>query len=126
MDSSDLSLDLTLEIEGLSRATVKTAPPADEAGRLSPVGPLSVIGVDEVAGWREKFEISDDVDIRVSGPIDRVSDFDVDEVHVYEGFFESGFRDRVPCGQGVGSFRDFSWSANPSFLESSNSHAESG
>ncbi|KAF2579668.1 hypothetical protein F2Q68_00005164 [Brassica cretica] len=53
-------------------------------------------GVEEVAGWREKFEISDDVDIRVSGPVDRVSDFDVDEVHVYEGFFESDFRDRVP------------------------------
>ena len=47
-------------------------------------------------GWREKFEISDDVDIRVSGPVDRVLDFDVDKVHVYEGFFESGFRDRVP------------------------------
>ncbi|KAF3538019.1 hypothetical protein F2Q69_00023158 [Brassica cretica] len=33
---------------------------------------------------------------RIQGPIDRVSDFEVDEVPVYEGFFESGFRDRVP------------------------------
>lgn len=34
--------------------------------------------------------------IRVPGPIDRVTDFDVDEVPVCKGFFESGFRDRVP------------------------------
>ncbi|KAG2247886.1 hypothetical protein Bca4012_088882 [Brassica carinata] len=32
---------------------------------------------------------------RVPGPIDRVSDFEADEVPVYEGFFESSFRDRV-------------------------------
>ncbi|KAF3568739.1 hypothetical protein DY000_02014295 [Brassica cretica] len=96
MDSSDLSLDLTLEIEGLSRVAVESAPPAAEGARLSLVGPLLVIGVEEVAGWRDKYEIPDDVNIRVSGPIDRVSDFDVDEVPVYEGFFESGFRGRVP------------------------------
>ena len=30
------------------------------------------------------------------GPEDRVSDFGVDEGPVYEGYFESGFRDRVP------------------------------
>ena len=96
MNSSDLSLDLTSEIEGLSRAAVESATPTAEAGRLPLVGPLSVIGVEEVAGWREKYELCDDVDIRVLGPIDRVSDFDVPEVPVYEGFFESGFRDRVP------------------------------
>ncbi|KAH0879421.1 hypothetical protein HID58_066815, partial [Brassica napus] len=95
MDSSNHSLDLTSEIEGLRRAVVESAPPASEAGRLHPMGPLSVIGVEEVAGWREKFELSDDVDIRVPGPIERVSDFDVDKVPVYEGFFKSGFRDRV-------------------------------
>ncbi|KAF3607606.1 hypothetical protein DY000_02046319 [Brassica cretica] len=32
----------------------------------------------------------------ISGHIDQISDFRVDEVPVYEGFFESGFRDRVP------------------------------
>ena len=96
MDSSDLSLDLTSEIEGLSRTAVESAPPAAEAGRLSPVGPFSVIGVEEVAGKREKYEIPDEVDIRVLGPVDRVSNFDVDEVLVYEGFFEPGFRGRVP------------------------------
>ncbi|KAH0903281.1 LOW QUALITY PROTEIN: hypothetical protein HID58_042784 [Brassica napus] len=32
----------------------------------------------------------------IPGPIDRFSDFEVDEVLVYEGFFQSGFRDRVP------------------------------
>ena len=57
------------------------------------VGSLSIIRVEEVASWREKYQLSDDVDIRVMGPIDRVSDFDVDEVPVYEGFYESGFRD---------------------------------
>ena len=57
------------------------------------MGSLSIIRVEEVASWREKYQLSDDVDIRVMGPIDRVSDFDVDEVPVYEGFYESGFRD---------------------------------
>ena len=96
MDSSDLSLDLTSEIEGLRRAAVESALPAAEAGRLSPVGPLSVIGVEDVVGWRDKYDIPDDVDIRVPGPIDRVLNFDVDEVPIYEGFFESGFGGRVP------------------------------
>ncbi|KAG2275799.1 hypothetical protein Bca52824_058354 [Brassica carinata] len=50
---------------GLSRVAVESTPPAAEGARLSPVGPLSVIGVEEVAGWREKYEIPDDVDIRV-------------------------------------------------------------
>ena len=55
----------------------------------------STIGVDEVANWQAKYHLSDDVFIRISGPIDRASDFGVDEVPVYEVFFESGFRDRV-------------------------------
>ena len=57
------------------------------------MGPLSSTEVDEVANWRAKYHLSDDVVIRIPGPIDRVSDFEVDEVPVYEGFFESGFRD---------------------------------
>lgn len=49
MDSSDLSLDLTLEIESLNYPAAKGAPPAAEAERLPPMGPLSIIGVEEVA-----------------------------------------------------------------------------
>ncbi|KAL0645773.1 hypothetical protein Bca4012_044064 [Brassica carinata] len=93
MNSLDLSLDLTSEIESLGHAIVDGAPPAAEAEILHLVGSLSIIRVEEVASWREKYQLSDDVDIRVMGPIDRVSDFDVDEVPVYEGFYESGFRD---------------------------------
>ncbi|WZZ88520.1 hypothetical protein YC2023_117099 [Brassica napus] len=82
--------DLTSEIESLGHAIVDGAPPAAEAEILHLVGSLSIIRVEEVASWREKYQLSDDVDIRVMGPIDRVSDFDVDEVPVYEGFYESG------------------------------------
>ncbi|KAH0879419.1 LOW QUALITY PROTEIN: hypothetical protein HID58_066813 [Brassica napus] len=53
---------MTSEIDGLSHAAVESVPPAAEAGRLSPVGPLSVIGVEERkrhpvfdCRWTEKF-----------------------------------------------------------------------
>ncbi|KAF3514016.1 hypothetical protein F2Q69_00006304 [Brassica cretica] len=68
-DSSDLSLDLTAEVESPRSAAV-----AEAEGSPSTV----------------------EVVIRVPGPFDRVSDFRVDKVPVYEGFFESGFRDCVP------------------------------
>ncbi|WZZ50797.1 hypothetical protein YC2023_050904 [Brassica napus] len=55
MDSSESSLDLTAEIEELRNAAVGEAPPPPGGDRLSPVGPLSVIGVEEVANWRKKF-----------------------------------------------------------------------
>ncbi|KAL0645803.1 hypothetical protein Bca4012_044094 [Brassica carinata] len=93
MDSSGSSLDLTAELENPSCVV---ALPVVEVDRFRPVGPLSTIGVEEVSKWREKYHLSDDVAIRFPGPIDRVSDFEVHEVPVYEGFFESGFRDRVP------------------------------
>ena len=41
-----------------------------------------MIGAEEVAVWRKKYELPDDVAIRVSDPEDRVSDFGVDEVPV--------------------------------------------
>ena len=96
MDSSESSLDLTAEIEELRNAAVVEAPPPPGGDRLSPVGPLSVIGVEEVANWRKKFRLPDVVIIRIPGPFDRVSDFEPDEIPVYEGFFESGFRDQIP------------------------------
>ncbi|KAF2582599.1 hypothetical protein F2Q68_00004715 [Brassica cretica] len=96
MDSSESSLDLTAEIEELRNAAVGEAPPPAGGDRLSPVGPLSVIGVEEVANRREKFRLPNDITIRIPGPFDRVSDFDLGEIPVYEGFFESGFRDQIP------------------------------
>ncbi|KAH0910828.1 hypothetical protein HID58_034149 [Brassica napus] len=72
MDSSGSSLDLTAEVENSRRAVTSVASPSLRTNRFLPVGPLSSIGVEEVAIWRGY------------------------EVSVYEGFFESGFRDRVP------------------------------
>nr|VDD54574.1 unnamed protein product [Brassica oleracea] len=96
MDFSGSSLDLTAEGENLSRVVAEPTSPAVEAYRFHPVGPLSIIRVERVANWREKYHLSNDIAIRIPGPTDRVLDFKVDEVPVYEGFFESGFRDRVP------------------------------
>ncbi|KAF2557911.1 hypothetical protein F2Q68_00016395 [Brassica cretica] len=79
-----------------SRVGPSESTDSSEVDRFLPVGPLSSIGVEEVANWRAKYYLSNDVVIRISGPIDRVSDFEPEEVLVYEGFFESGFRDRVP------------------------------
>lgn len=128
MDSSDLSLDLTSEIESLNHAAIKGTSPAAEAERFPPVGPLSIIGAEELASWREKYQLSEDVVIRIPGPIDWVLDFDVEEVPVYKGFFESGFRDRVPSLVArVSESLEISPSqVNPPLLENSYSHAESG
>ena len=96
MDSFGSSLDLTVEVENPSRAVTGVASLSPRTNRFLPVGPLLSIGVEEVASWRVRYHLPDNVLIRISGPIDRVSDFEADEVPVYEGFFESGFRDRVP------------------------------
>ncbi|WZZ34610.1 hypothetical protein YC2023_018011 [Brassica napus] len=61
MDSSESSLDLTVEIKELRNAAVGEAPPPPGGDRFSPVGPLSIIGVEEVANWRKKFYLIDDV-----------------------------------------------------------------
>ncbi|WZZ27320.1 hypothetical protein YC2023_010721 [Brassica napus] len=96
MDSLESSLDLTAEIENLRGSTFGDDLPSVGGDSFLPIGPLSVIGVEEIANWRRKFHLSDDIIIRISGPFDRVSDFEMGEVPVYEGFFESGFRDQVP------------------------------
>ncbi|KAF3576177.1 hypothetical protein DY000_02030642 [Brassica cretica] len=80
MDSSGSSQNLTAEVENLRREVVDLAPSSAEVGEFPPVGPLSSIGVDEVANWRVKYHLPDDVVIRIPGPIDRVSDFEIDEV----------------------------------------------
>ncbi|WZY86806.1 hypothetical protein YC2023_033190 [Brassica napus] len=96
MDSSGSSLDLSAEVENPSRVVTGVASPSPRTNRFLLVGPLSSIGVEEVTSWRVKYHLPDDALIRIPGPIYRVSDFKADEVPVYEGFFESGFRDRVP------------------------------
>ncbi|KAL0749717.1 hypothetical protein Bca101_031720 [Brassica carinata] len=80
MDSSGSSLDLTAKIENLSRTSTGVAPPSPEIYRFLPVGPLSLIGVEEVASWRVKYHLPDDVIIRIPCLVDRVPDFEVDEV----------------------------------------------
>ncbi|KAH0893238.1 hypothetical protein HID58_055667 [Brassica napus] len=95
MDSSDSSLDLTAEVEDPKVIVARNFSPLAEGNWYPPRGPPSVIGVEEVANWRMKYNLPADIIIRVPGPEDRVSDFGVDEVHVYEGYFELGFRDRV-------------------------------
>ena len=96
IDSSDSSLDLTAEVEDPKAIVARNVSPVAEGNQYPPIGPPSVIGVEEVADWRMKYNLPADIIIRVPGPEDRVSDFGVDEVPVYEGYFESGFRDRVP------------------------------
>ncbi|KAF3547505.1 hypothetical protein DY000_02008185 [Brassica cretica] len=96
MDSSNSSLDLTAEVEDPKAIVARNVSPVAEGNWFPPIGPLSVIGVEEVADWRMKYNLPADVIIRVPGLEDRVLDFGVDEVPVYEGYFESGFRDRVP------------------------------
>ncbi|KAH0866880.1 hypothetical protein HID58_073902 [Brassica napus] len=96
MDSSNSSLDLTAGLEDLNLPEMEGALLVAGGNMFSSVGPLSLIGVEEIAIWREKYNLSEDIIIRVPGPVDRVSDFEIDEIPVYEGFFESGFRDRVP------------------------------
>ena len=54
-----------------------------------------MIGAEEVAVWRKKYELPDDVVIRIPDPEDMVSDFGVDEVPVYEGYFAYGFRGQI-------------------------------
>ncbi|KAH0853990.1 hypothetical protein HID58_092711 [Brassica napus] len=95
MDSSDSSLDLTAKLENPKAIVARRTSPV-RGSRYPPIGPPSVIGAEEVAVWRKKYELPDDVVIRVPDPEDRVSDFGVDEVPFYEGYFTSGFRDRIP------------------------------
>ncbi|KAL0759212.1 hypothetical protein Bca101_075362 [Brassica carinata] len=67
------------EVKNPSRVVVEAVSLAVEVDRFLLVGPLSTIEVEEVVNWREKYHLPDDVVIRIPGPIDRVSDFEVDE-----------------------------------------------
>ncbi|KAG2282447.1 hypothetical protein Bca52824_053667 [Brassica carinata] len=95
MDSSDSSLDLTAAAKNPKVLVTRNTSPA-EGSQYPPIGPPSVIRAEEVAIWRKKYNLPDDVGIRAPEPSEVVSDFGVDEVPVYEGYFASGFRDHVP------------------------------
>ncbi|KAF3489614.1 hypothetical protein F2Q69_00054494 [Brassica cretica] len=95
MDSSVSSLDLTAKAKNPTAIVAKRVSTVG-GSRYPPISPPSVIGAEEVAVWRKNYELPDDVAIRVPDPEDRVSDFGVDEVPVYEGYFASGFRDQIP------------------------------
>ncbi|KAG5388807.1 hypothetical protein IGI04_030348 [Brassica rapa subsp. trilocularis] len=95
MNSSGSFLGLSAEIEEIKNAAMGETSPLPEGGGSLLVGPVSEIGVEEVAFWRQKFHLSENLVNRIPGPFDMVSDFRSGEVPVYEGFFESGFRDQV-------------------------------
>ncbi|KAG2323174.1 hypothetical protein Bca52824_016387 [Brassica carinata] len=114
MSSSGSSLGLSAEIEEIMNAAMGEASSIPEGSGLSPVGPVSVIGVEEVACWRMKFHLLEDLVIRIPGPFETASDFRAGEIPVYEGFFESGFRDRVPSHGGeISRAVNISWQLNP-------------
>ena len=95
MDSSDSSLDQTAVAKNPKALVTRNTSPA-EGSKYPPIGPPSVIGAEEMEIWRKKYNLPDDVVIRAPEPGEVVSDFGVDEVPVYEGYFASGFRDHVP------------------------------
>ncbi|KAH0858915.1 hypothetical protein HID58_087176 [Brassica napus] len=98
MDSSDSSLDLTTVVEDPKAIVARNVSPVAEGNRYPPIGPPSVIGVEEVADWRMKYNLPADIIIRVPGLEDRVSDFGVDEVPGSSPFFG---------GQDIGNLGDF-------------------
>ncbi|KAG2322998.1 hypothetical protein Bca52824_016211 [Brassica carinata] len=66
-DKSDPALDSSsIGSRSLNHAAVKGALFASETERLPPVVPLSIIRVGEITNWREKYQLSEDVVIRVS------------------------------------------------------------
>ncbi|WZZ34607.1 hypothetical protein YC2023_018008 [Brassica napus] len=96
MSSSGSSLGLSAKIEEIKNAAMGETSPLPKRGGSLPVGTISEIGVEEVVFWRQKFHLSTNIVIQIPGPFDKVSDFRAGEVPVYEGFFESVFRDQVP------------------------------
>ncbi|KAL0790005.1 hypothetical protein Bca101_006251 [Brassica carinata] len=67
MNSSDSSLDLTAEVEDPKVIVARNFSPLAEGNRYPPIGPPSVIGVEEVANWRMKYNLPADIIIRVPG-----------------------------------------------------------
>ncbi|KAF3573121.1 hypothetical protein F2Q69_00059163 [Brassica cretica] len=61
MDSSDSSLDLTAEVEDPKAIVARNVSPVTEGNLYPPIGPPSVIGVEEVADWRMKYNLPADI-----------------------------------------------------------------
>ncbi|KAF3484662.1 hypothetical protein F2Q69_00053261 [Brassica cretica] len=72
MNSSGSSLGLSAEIEEIKNAAMGETSPLPEGGGSSPVGPISGIGVEEVAFWRQKLHLSENLVIRIPGFRDQV------------------------------------------------------
>ncbi|KAF2552520.1 hypothetical protein F2Q68_00033868 [Brassica cretica] len=68
MDSSDSSMDLTAEVEDPKAIVARNILPVVEGNRYPPIGPPSVIGVEEVSDWRMKYNLPADFIIRVPDP----------------------------------------------------------
>ncbi|KAH0867437.1 LOW QUALITY PROTEIN: hypothetical protein HID58_074459, partial [Brassica napus] len=124
MDSSDSSMDLTAEVEDPKAIVARNVSPVAEGNRYPPIGPPSVIGVEEVADWRMKYNLPADVIIRVPGPKDRVSDFGF----LYTRVTSSRVQGSSPFfgGQDIGNHGDFPRSIEPSGLENFDSLAKFG
>ncbi|KAF3590526.1 hypothetical protein DY000_02022119 [Brassica cretica] len=60
MDSSDSSLDLTATVKNPKAIVAKRTSPVG-GSQYPPIGPPSEIGAEEVAIWRKKYELPDDV-----------------------------------------------------------------
>lgn len=96
MNSSSLSPEPVSVAESPHSDDIENISSGDEAEGSLLVGPVSRIGKRDVEEWRRKYNLPQDLEIRIPGPSDRISDFRVDEVPIYEAYFESGFRDRMP------------------------------
>ncbi|KAL0876699.1 hypothetical protein Bca101_026404 [Brassica carinata] len=59
-------------------------------------GPRSEIRSRGDRGMKRRYDLSEGIILRAPSPSDRISDFGVDEVPIYEAYFESGFRGNVP------------------------------
>ncbi|KAL0713380.1 hypothetical protein Bca4012_020358 [Brassica carinata] len=60
------------------------------------VGPVSSVGEDDLNEWQKGYSLSSAVVLRIPGPSERASNGMLEEIAIYEAFFESGFRGDVP------------------------------
>ncbi|KAF2619159.1 hypothetical protein F2Q68_00039809 [Brassica cretica] len=85
------SIDMMAEVDSPKLVNIteaESSPPITRMEGSLQIRLVSVIGVEKVEGWREKYNIPSLVAIQIPGPFDIASDFLSDEIAVYEGFFE--------------------------------------
>lgn len=96
MDSSSHSPSHTVEVESPRLDEVENISSDDEAEGSLLTGLVSRNGNRDIEEWRRKYALPQELIFRIPGPSDRISDFGVDEVSIYEAYFEAGFWGRVP------------------------------